>query len=139
MSRSPVTKFFTNKKFGCISLWISKVHAWNFISPSLFLFMSVRKKTPIALSHKITEFFSSYIIIYIYTYSWCAGQMSSSFLLFLPSLNLYAKLHFYFRLISSLKAGKVSNPNPLSTVHCTFFLETSGLFGGPTQTRNYTF
>ena len=128
MSRSPVTKFFTNKKFGSISFWISKVHAWNFISPSLFPFMSVRKKTPRALSHETTELFSSYIIIYIYTYSWCAGQMPSSFFLFLPFLNLYAKVHFNFRLINFfIKSRKASNPNPLSTVHCTFLPETSTL------------
>ena len=109
MSRSPVTKFFTNKKFGCISLWISEVHAWNFISPSLVLFMFVRKKiNPKRLSHKTTELFSSYIVIYIYTYSWCAGQMPSSLFLFLPSLNLYAKVHFNFRSICSLKAEKLA-------------------------------
>ena len=84
----------------------------------LCFFSCLRARKPQEQSHKITELFSSYIIIYIHTYSWCAGQMSSSFFLF-PSLNLYAKVHFNFRLISSLKAGKVSNPNPLSTVHCT--------------------
>ena len=122
MSRSPVTKFFTNKKFGCISLWISKVHAWNFISPSLFLFMFVRKKiNPKSIKpQNYGTFYFLYCHLHLYIFLMCsAGQMPSSLFLFLPSLNLYANVHFNFRSICSLKAEKLAIliHSPRSTVH----------------------
>ena len=84
LSRSPVTKFFTNKKFGCISLWISKVHAWNFVSPSFFLFMFVRKKiNPKSIKpQNYGTFFFLYYHLHLYIFLMCRSESSDAIFFF---------------------------------------------------------